>query len=353
MDLHESTEPYIIGETAYNHEGDRQYLLKMIDDISDLGLNAIKFHLLSNIDSYLQNDHPLKSRLQSWLFSESEWDDILKYSHKKGLDIIALCDDVESIHYLKSKNCISAIEIHASGLNDWFLLTEAAHFNHTIILGIGGSTIDEIRYAIDLLRQKKKSNIVLMYGFQNYPTSYAEINLSRMKKIHDLFNLPVGYADQTAYNDPHNEIISIAGAMMGFCILEKHYTPDFGKERIDYHAAVGKDQMLRIKELMKLALIVYGNNTLHMSPSELDYGNTGPMKKAIVAKRDIKKGEQLSVDTLWFKRTGQESYIPQNRFLDLIGLKTTRDIKKDEIITFENVDYVFKKTDFRKIIPGD
>lgn len=40
--------PYIIGETAYNHEGDLNYLYKMIDDISEIKLNAVKFHLLLN-----------------------------------------------------------------------------------------------------------------------------------------------------------------------------------------------------------------------------------------------------------------------------------------------------------------
>ena len=353
MNISNSTEPYIIGETAYNHEGDMKYLLQMIDDISDIGLQAVKFHLLLDIDSYLQKDHPLRPTLQSWLFSKLEWETILDYAHEKKLDIIALCDDIKSIRYIKSKKYISALEIHASGLNDWFLLTEAADFDRTILLGIGGSSIDEIRHAVDLLSSKKQKNVLLMYGFQNYPTSHVEINLSKMKKIRTLFNLPVGYADHTAFDDPYNEIISIGGAMMGFHILEKHYTLDFGKKRIDYHSAVGKEQMLRIKKLMSLALTVHGTGSLGMSQSELEYGNTGPMKKAIVAKKDIQKGEELSMDNLWFKRTEQESYIPQNHFLNILGLKAVRTIKKDEIITFEKVEYTFKKVDFSKIIPGE
>jgi sialic acid synthase SpsE len=36
---------YIIGETAYNHEGDINYLHKMIDDIAELELNAVKVRL--------------------------------------------------------------------------------------------------------------------------------------------------------------------------------------------------------------------------------------------------------------------------------------------------------------------
>jgi N,N'-diacetyllegionaminate synthase len=129
--------------------------------------------------------------------------------------------------------------------------------------------------------------------------------------------------------------------MMGINVLEKHYTPDYGTERIDYQAAVGKQQMARIKELMSVALTVYGGGLL-MSQPELDYGNTGPMKKAIVARRKIKKGEKLSLDNVWFKRTEKESCIRQNQFLQLIGCEVTKDLQKDDIIDFDSIKYRFK-----------
>jgi N,N'-diacetyllegionaminate synthase len=339
MDIQDGV-PYIIGETAYNHEGDSDYLLKMIDDISDLGLNAVKFHMLLNPESYMQKTHPLFDTLQKWLFSPEEWDKIIGYTRKKGLDIIMLCDDVESLNHVKCRP-VSAVEVHATSLNDFFILTEAAQFPGCVILGIGGSTLDEIQYAVDFLNMKRKEDILLMYGFQSYPTDYRNVNLSRMLKIRELFSLPVGYADHTAYNDPCNEIISIAAAMMGINVLEKHYTPDYGTERIDYQAAVGKQQMARIKELMSVALTVYGGGLL-MSQPELDYGNTGPMKKAIVARRKIKKGEKLSLDNVWFKRTEKESCIRQNQFLQLIGCEVTKDLQKDDIIDFDSIKYRFK-----------
>jgi len=338
--------PYIIGETAYNHEGDIKYLYKMIEDIAELKLNAIKFHMLLNPESYMQKKHPLIGESKKWTFSKNQWSEIINYSNKKRIDIIVLCDDVESIEYIVENNInVSAIELHATGLNDYFLLNAiVSGFDKQIILGVGGSTIDEINYAIDFLKNKGKNDILLMYGFQSYPTKYTDINLSKMLKIRNLFNLPIGYADHTAFDDPNNEVISCMAAMMGTNILEKHYTPDYGIERIDYHAAVGKMQMLKIKELMELALKIYGNGNLKMSKAELEYGNTGPMKKAIVAKKDIKKGEKLSLDNLWFKRTVEESPIKQKQFLQLIGLRTLHDIKEDEIIDFSKIEYIFKKT---------
>ncbi len=331
--------PYIIAETAYNHEGDIKYLYKMIDEISDLKLNAIKFHLLLKINSYMKKNHPLYKEVEKWIFTETQWNKIIEYTTKKGLEIVALCDDVESINYIiKNKKAVKAIEIHATSLNDYFILNEAAKFKGQIILGIGGSNLDEISYAIDLLKKSKKKDILLMYGFQSYPTNYAEINLSKMLKIKDMFKLPVGYADHTGFDDPYNEFLSTAAAMMGFSILEKHYTCNYGKKRIDYQAAVGKKQMRQIKKYMEVALITYGDENIKMSKSEKKYGSVGQMKKAIVAKKDIKKGEKLSLDILWFKRTKEKNKIEQKQFLKLIGHKTKKDIKKDDIIDFTKIN---------------
>ncbi len=336
--------PYIIGETAYNHEGDINYLYKMIDDISEIKLNAVKFHLLLNPDSYMQKKHPLKDKIMGWTFTEEQWDALFDYSKKKDLDIIALCDDVESLIYInRTRKDILAVELHSTGLNDFFLLEEASKFTGIVILGVGGSTLDEMSYAINFLKTAGKDDILLMYGFQSYPTDYKWINLSKMAKLRDIFEQPVGYADHTAFDDPNNEFISIMGAASGINILEKHYTPEQGIERVDYHTAVGKERMQKIKEMMELAHKVYGTGNLELSPKEKEYGNLGPMKKAIVAKKSIRKGEELTINNLCFKRTVEQSYIPQMAFSQLLGLTAERDIEEDEIIDFKKVKYEFKK----------
>lgn len=336
--------PFIIGETAYNHEGDIDYLYRMINDVSDLGLDAIKFHLLLDPESYIQRKHPLLKEIHKWLFPVEKWKELLDHSIKKGLEIVALCDDVASASFINTHYPeLFAIEVHSSGLNDYHLLNEVAKFKGTVILGIGGSSLDEIQCSVEHLAGKNKTDILLMYGFQSYPTDYKDINLAKMIKIRDLFSLPVGYADHTGYDDPNNEIISVMPAVMGFDILEKHYTPDFGVQRIDFHAAVGRDQMRTIRRLMDLALLVRGTGDIAMSLPELNYGNTGPTKKAIVARKRIGKGEKLSVDNLCFKRTEEQSSIRQNAFFGLIGLEAVDTIEEDEIVDFRKVKYEFRK----------
>jgi N,N'-diacetyllegionaminate synthase len=348
-DIMNSRKPYLIAETAFHHEGDIPFMMQLIEEAGKLRANAIKFHLLLEPESYMIRNHQAFEQINKWLFTREQWSAFIKKAISQELDVVLLCNDIASIDFVcKEHRDIKAIEIHASGLNDYFLLEKAAQFPGTVILGVGGSTIDEIQYAVDFLHTHGKTDLLLMYGFQSFPTDYRDINLSKILKLKELFNLPMGYADHTDPNDPYMINVSNMAAAMGVFILEKHFTTVFGQKRIDHQAAVSRDQFLQIKALLELYYTIYGTGNIGLSEAEKAYGNTGPMKKAIVASKKILKGETLSLENLCFKRTNESSYITQNRFLQLIGLETSCDIAEDEIIDFSKVKYVFKKGSFEE-----
>jgi sialic acid synthase SpsE len=183
---------------------------------------------------------------------------------------------------LQSDLDIKAIEIHATALNDVFLLDKASYFKNTVIIGTGGSTLDEIDYAVNYLKQKGKDDIFLMHGFQNYPTDYKDIKLERMNKLSELFNLPVGYADHTDPLDKNNEYISCLGVANGYNVIEKHFTHRFGEKRIDSQSAISIGQMKKVQEIAKITFESLGvEGSLQMADAELNYGNTGPMTKQL------------------------------------------------------------------------
>ena len=99
---------------------------------------------------------------------------------------------------------------------------------------------------------------------------------------------------------------------------------------------------MNIKKLMNIALQVFGTKEYPMSESEKIYGDIGPMKKAIVAKKNIMKGKTLSVDNLCFKRTAKKTSIKQLQFPHLLGLKTKTNIRKDEIIKLNKLQQSLK-----------
>jgi sialic acid synthase SpsE len=236
---------------------------------------------------------------------------------------------------------VKAVELHATGINDIFLLNESACFSNTVMLGVGGSTLDQLDFAINHLKNQNKNDIFLMYGFQNYPTDYKDINLRKINLIQNLFGLPVGYADHTDPKDENNELITVSAILKGVNVLEKHFTLDVEEKRIDSQAAVSIESMKKIKELSEVMFLVNGKGGLEMSNAEKKYGNIGPMKKAIVARKKIPKNKIIALEDLAYKRTSESSYLSQKDIELLIGSKSINDIDKDEIISYTNVEYKF------------
>lgn len=341
-----SNKPYLIGETAFHHEGDTKFLEQLIEEGIKVGVDAMKFHLTIDLDDYMVANHSALEVLRPWCLAAKDWAKVLPQVTNKGMDLVLLCNDVASLKWVNDSELqVVAIELHATGLNDYFLLEESAKFEHTVILGTGGSTVDEIQYAVDFLKSNGKSDIFLMHGFQNYPTDFKDINLSKMTLLKNLFGLPVGYADHTDPTDEDNEAISVMGAALGFNVLEKHFTHKFGEKRIDAQSAVSIDQMKNIKRLLNKAVKTYGFNDLRMSGAEKKYGNTGPMKKAIVARRKIEKGETVRIEDVAFKRTNESSTLKQLDLPKLLGLEVIAKIEKDDFIDFSKIKYTFQSGD--------
>ena len=341
-----NTKPYYIAETAFHHEGNIKFLKKLIKDLSSLEIQAIKFHLLFEPEDYMIPEHSAIDVIKKMSIPEEEWESIFSLVNKHDKEIIALTNDLASLNFINEKQDnypISAIELHSTGLNDIFLLEEAINFKKTIMIGVGGSTFDEIKFAIDFLHLNGKTDILLMHGFQNYPTAYKDINFKRIKFYQNSFDLPVGYADHTDPSDKENSMISVLPAMLGVNVFEKHVTNVFGEKRIDAQAAISIDLM---KELIFKGNAIYeslGKTNIEFSEAELNYGDTGPMKKALVARKPISKGTFIKMEDLAYKRTEASSSMKQKDILNIVGSKAIEDIQENELISFAKVEYKFKK----------
>lgn len=325
--------PYIIGETAFHHEGDRTVLEKLIEDIAAMDLDAIKFHLLIDLNEYITPDHPIAAPLSKWLFSSEIWTELLRSAGQKGLDVVALCNDVASIDLIEEHDLpVTAIEIHATGINEIPLLNAAAKSTRTVMIGIGGSSEEEVAFAINVLKERGKEDVILMHGFQNYPTDHALLDLGRIERYSKKFGKQMGFADHTDPSDPENELVSVLGLLQGANVIEKHYTPWPKEERIDHQAAISKDQMLRLKFLADLVWKAKGTGVDILSEAEKKYGAVGPMKKAIVARKNIAAGHSICEEDLAYKRTEIESRLQQKDHREIIGRTTLNAIKENEII---------------------
>jgi len=329
----------LIAETAWHHQGDFSFLKKLVSDIvSKTEADFIKLHITLYLEEYMAHDHPAFKDIEKWMFNKNQWGEIIQSVNTSNKELMLLLNDTQAVEFSMPFNP-ALDEIHSVCLNDINLLScLKSHLTQKtkVVLGVGGSSLDEVESAINVL---DTPDIVLMFGFQNYPTKYQDINFAKMHKIMTLFpEFEFGYADHTAWNEPDNILITLFGAALGMEYVEKHVTNEFGKERVDWSAAVNLDMCNEIKKKMDLLDACHGDGLLRMNKGEQDYSIYGPMKKAGLFKKDVASGQKLDMDMLTFKRTGQVSDLSQVEVLQNLGKKITTKIKKGQVLMREHLE---------------
>lgn len=271
-----SNKPYLIAETAYTFEGDYNYLFEQTKDIPNV-IDAIKYHMLINLDEYMVEEHPVYDLLKNWILSEDNWKDILTEAKSNKLDTIILADDKASVEFCaKNHELVDAIEIHSACINDIELLDDAIdfsnEFNKTFILGISGFEIQELLDVTEYIKSKNVKDILMMYGFQNFPTDIEKVNLSKIKVLENLLNCKIGYADHTEYSK-NKELLINASYSLGANVQEVHYVKDEGLEKTDYITGVGIERLCSIKENLEIIFKALGSNDLRLNDGEKKYLN--------------------------------------------------------------------------------
>ncbi|WP_144281544.1 N-acetylneuraminate synthase family protein [Chryseobacterium echinoideorum] len=312
---------YLYTETAFHHEGDYNYLMQLIDESKRIGVNGIKFQVLTNCGDFVSPKHKDYDILSKFCFSYDQWNNILSYTQSIGLDIILMPLNTEAI---KLSHFAKYIDIHSVSFNDRNLLEKINSTECKIILGIGGRTEDEVDDLISFFGKKVE---VLMVGFQSFPSALEDVNLAKINYYHQKYpSLRIGYADHSSYNDKFSIISNDYARFLGATVFEKHITMKEGEERTDYSSAVSGD---KIKEIMNnlnfIDTYILHKNHLEMSVAENNYRNR---QLIAVATKSLAAGTILKEDDISLKLYHQ-SENQHNIKDELIGKKLLENIEKD------------------------
>jgi N,N'-diacetyllegionaminate synthase len=324
----------LIAETAWHHEGDFKFMENLVIEVcTKTNADIVKLHITLDLDEYMEKKHPSYNVLKSWLFSKEQWTHLIKIIRKNKKELMLLINDLAAIDFAFNF-APEYVEIHSVCLNDIFLLHKLKkHIKNDVqvVLGVGGTSIEEIEYAVNYL---KHPNILMMFGFQNYPTIYHDINLGKIRRLMKLFSFAeFGYADHTAWDSPQNELITLLGAATGMSYIEKHVTTVYGEERTDWSAAISIKMFRDLAKKVGILEELEGDASLAMNQGELEYSKFGLMKKAAVIKVEIHAGERLTKEKIRFTRTKSLSDLSQLDVIQSFGVKVTKFLPVGTVLT--------------------
>lgn len=328
---------FIIAEAGINHNGSINLAKKLIDVAANSGADAVKFQTFKAKN--LTTKNAVKANYQKNLINQNETQyemlkklelnkemhlELIDYSINKQIKFLSSPFDHESIELLNDLG-LEIFKIPSGEIINLPYLKHIGKLNKKIILSTGMSNIDEVKKALDILITSgtKKKNITLMHTNTDYPTPIEDVNLRAMVVMGNELDIKFGYSDHTLGIE-----INIAAVAMGASCIEKHFTLDSNMEGPDHKASLEPNKLKEMVKAIRNIELSFGDGL--KKPSKRELSNIHIVRKSIVAKTNIKKGDFLTENNLTIKRPGNG--ISPMKWDEILNTKAQKDYMEDELI---------------------
>ena len=168
-----------------------------------------------------------------------------------------------------------------------------------------------------------RKNLTILHCTSEYPAPIDEVNLNAIRTISKALKVKVGYSDHTTGIE-----IPIAAVALGAKGIEKHLTIDKTLVGPDHQASIEPKQLKAMIDSIRKIEKATGNGIKAPTKSEREIKKL--VRKSIVANKNIKKGEEFTVENLIVKRPG--TGISPMLWDKVIGKLSNKNYFEDDLI---------------------
>ncbi|MBI96857.1 CMP-N-acetylneuraminic acid synthetase [bacterium] len=326
----QKSKPLVIAEACENHLGNIDIAIKMIEESSKAGADAVKFQ------HHLREHEMIRGLAMSANFDEDLYDFLGRCSLKINDHIrLKKCCDSLGIKYLCTPFCkeaavelldynlIDTAKIGSGELLDFRLLDYLISSQIPLILSTGMSTIEEIQSAYDFLKSKD-SDFCFLHCVSEYPPNPKDICLDTITFLRERFvDLIIGFSCHTP-----DIYTAFAAITLGANIVEKHVILDKNVSCPDQSVSI---EFTQLKQLVDGINAIHSGRGFRRNVFENELEIKSWARRILVAKHDIGVGEKLSQDNLTTLRAGNG--ISSEYYFHFLGKTVISDIYSGMIIS--------------------
>jgi sialic acid synthase SpsE len=337
---------FVIAELAWAHDGDLGKAVRIARGAARAGADAFSIHVTSLSDYMVRHygnpgtvsDGKPMSDIYTYLekinLGAEQVAELARAARNAGLAICLMPNDYPSLRFCESLDPDAYVLAPACFVEEDFV-ADLGRKRRPVILRIGGSTLGEIERAVNLLRENGVDQLLLLYGFQIYPTRLEETNLRVLPVLRQMFNCPVGLADHLDGSDDLALVIPALALALGASMVEKHITWDRDERGEDFESALDPSRFATFVRYVRSAEVALGVET--MPPFSIDVLKYRQVsRKRVVAAEDIPAGTVLEARHLACKRSDEGASADQRAFL--IGRRTRTALSKDAPVILNQLD---------------
>ena len=336
--LGENQPLFITAEVGVTCNYDMQISKELIDVVHESGADAAKFifwfpeEIMSDKSiSYTyetvsgtksENMYQMLNKLR---FTLDQWYELKAYADSKDVILFATVNSPSGIEYAE------AIGLEAYKLSSWDfnyhpLWRKIAALGKPMLIDTGPVQTLDVAKVMQLMKDVGNDQSLLIHCI--HTDNYAEMNMRTIPYMGKAFNTLVGYS--SANRDSETDIMAVT---MGSVYLEKRLT--LSRDLPGHHHVLSLEpqefqQYVKLIRNLQAALGVED-----LRPSQGDLKERRKWFRHMVANRDIPAGTTLTADMLEGKRP-ERGISPE--YIDLlIGRKTTRDLKYNEALSWDDL----------------
>ena len=323
---------FFILEIASAHGGSIDRLQKIFNSALNSQADFVKLQIFKN--KYLcHKSSSLYKKLKKIEIDFRVWESLINRKTKKK--IILEPFDEESYNFCKKFKDKVFLKISSTEQDNDFLIKNALKNFKKIFINISGYNEVSIKNFLKKFKKYKKK-IILMYGYQAYPTKVKDLRLSFLKYINS-FGISVGYADHSCFRKIYETYVATEKAIsFGARYIEKHISISYKERYPDYHSGYNIIDFNNYVSFFKRNSFCEKKK---ISVTEKKYCKV--MNKFAVLNKSVLKGEKIDLNKIIFLRIGKAG-LERADIKNLIKSKHyyNRKLKFNEILTNK---FFFKK----------
>ena len=344
--------PLFVLEMANNHMGDLEHALALIQKFARV-CNQYPFKFAfklqyRDLDTFIHpsavDRHDIKyvKRFLETRLSKEDFNKIIHEIRANGFLTMSTPFDEPSVDLIEEQD-LDIIKIPSCSFTDWPLLERVVKSKQPIIASTAGASVDMISQVISFFQHRNKE-FAILHCVGEYPTPDENLHLSQIDYLKKQYNgVRIGFS---THEDPNNtDIIKIAIAK-GATIFEKHVGLPTDCYPINAYSA-SPEQIMGWLDAASYAFKLCGEGTSRLLVNELEQKSLQSLRRGVFAKNLIKKGDNISSESIYFAFPPQENAVTANDWSKHTKFIAKKDIAPHAAITMENV---IKKDNRIKII---
>jgi len=321
----ENKQVFIIAEIGINHSGDHKKCKKMITEAAKAGADAVKIQTIDVDESYMKNTQSYKE-FKNKNFSNKELVELKRHSSSLGVIFFSTPGDIKSLTRL-IKIKVQAIKISSGLATNFPLIKESIKKKIPIIISIGFLTMKDLKDLNNFIKKHKYKKIAILKCTSQYPANPSNLDLYTINFLKIFFNLPIGYSDHTT-----DDLAPVVAVANGAKIIEKHFTLNKLQKGADHKISLEPKEFINMVNKIRTTEEMLGKKVFRINDESKKKRNM--YLRYLTAKKNIKKGDVLSLDNIgFFRHNRKKSGLEPKYFFHLKSKKSKANFRKNQIIS--------------------